>query len=98
MYRGIGAFTPAQEQRFRSILPACYSTQFDACWSNNEGTLPHCAELNEMYDLDADKAAEIVLKDLPFCPAPEDFPVPVLAMIGGALVVGVIVGLAVAPI
>jgi hypothetical protein len=51
-----------------------------------------------MYDLDADKAAEIVLKDLPFCPAPEDFPVPVLAMIGGALVVGVIVGLAVAPI
>ena len=92
-YVGLGALTPERENELRSLMPPCWSQEFEDCWNTDippgerqEGdppaTFPNCARL---FEIEAEAAtdeaglaaAQAVPLELSYCAEPGTSPVVV---------------------
>ena len=104
-YVGLGGLTAEQMAEFRSLMPGCWSQEFEDCWvsetppsergpSDPPSTFPNCARLFELYGEGAtDEAGRAQVEAVPnaikYCDEPAASPLLVGAV---AAVAGVVAG------
>lgn len=95
MYAAFGALNAEQKREYTSLLPPCYSQQFDRCWNNPASSdFPGCERINALYETDddgvtypkGDSWAEQQVDVMPYCPVPGDG-----ALASGSVSLGTIV-------
>ncbi len=95
MYAGVGALSTSTRDEARSVLPNCYSKQFDACLQDDNRQSPACQRYQPVhlaYEADFEETEQMV-DELPYCAytGQQLGFIVVGAFLGGAIVTALIV-------